>query len=308
VTSSATGSAPGCRKARCACSSPGREVGVAVRRNGGTGNWLLENLLVLVAVPLLVVTTGAAFSNFAYGCPVLFLVLHEVGAHQHLQRGAWRDWLAALTGGRRGPGRPATTTTRVHFAYGLLIMPAVRGAHGGAHARAGPCDLADAGAVRDVPSVIYELWSGSPPWCSVATSAWPTSAPRATMERPEGHGARRSRAVCGLLLTVAARRRDRKRVTSFQRTVPTAACTFRRARSFAQIMNVPMSLRWQGNSVSGGGERSPWRTVPRARGPAAQHELRAREVVGPRCTSGSQASSMMSTELRIMGSGSSGCA
>ena len=91
-------------------------------------DWMLENLLVLVAVPLLVVThRRLRFSNFAYGCLFLFLVLHEVGAHYTYSEVPWRDWLAALTGGDGGPQAGRNHYDRVvHFAYGLLIMPAVR--------------------------------------------------------------------------------------------------------------------------------------------------------------------------------------
>ena len=91
-------------------------------------DWLLENLLVLVAVPLLVVThRRLRFSNFAYGCLFLFLVLHEVGAHYTYSEVPWRDWLAALTGGDGADQAGRNHYDRVvHFAYGLLIMPAVR--------------------------------------------------------------------------------------------------------------------------------------------------------------------------------------
>lgn len=89
-------------------------------------DWLLENLLVFIAVPLLVVSyRRLRFSNFAYGCLFAFLVLHEVGAHYTYSEVPWREWLAAATG-----GDPSSITGRnhydrfVHFAYGLLLMPA----------------------------------------------------------------------------------------------------------------------------------------------------------------------------------------
>ncbi|HSW33059.1 MAG TPA: DUF2238 domain-containing protein, partial [Steroidobacteraceae bacterium] len=45
-------------------------------------DWLLENLLVLVAVPSLVLNyRRLRFSNFAYTCLFIFFVLHEIGAH-----------------------------------------------------------------------------------------------------------------------------------------------------------------------------------------------------------------------------------
>jgi len=89
-------------------------------------DWLLENLLVFIAVPLLVVNyRRLRFSNFAYSCLFVFFVLHEIGAHYTYSEVPWREWLASLTGGE------ITLTGRnhydrfVHFAYGLLLVPAV---------------------------------------------------------------------------------------------------------------------------------------------------------------------------------------
>ena len=90
-------------------------------------DWLLENLLVFVAVPLLVANyRRLRFSNFAYTCLFVFFVLHEIGAHYTYSEVPWREWLAALAG-----GDPRAITGRnhydrfVHFSYGLLLMPAV---------------------------------------------------------------------------------------------------------------------------------------------------------------------------------------
>jgi putative membrane protein len=90
-------------------------------------DWLLENLLVFIAVPLLVLThRRLPFSNFAYTCLFVFFVLHEIGSHYTYSEVPWREWLAAVT------GTEAATTGRnhydrfVHFSYGLLLMPAVR--------------------------------------------------------------------------------------------------------------------------------------------------------------------------------------
>jgi len=89
-------------------------------------DWLLENLLVVVAVPGLVLTYHRLrFSNFAYTCLFVFFVLHEVGAHYTYSEVPWRDWLAALTGTEAAAGRNHYDRF-VHFAYGLLLMPAVR--------------------------------------------------------------------------------------------------------------------------------------------------------------------------------------
>ena len=60
-------------------------------------DWLLENLLVFVAVPVLVLTARSLrFSNFAYTCLFAFFVLHEIGAHYTYSEVPWRDWLQAL--------------------------------------------------------------------------------------------------------------------------------------------------------------------------------------------------------------------
>jgi len=89
-------------------------------------DWLLENLLVLVAVPALVLTyRRLRFSNFAYTCLFLFLVLHEIGAHYTYSEVPWREWLATLTGNEVPAAGRNHYDRFVHFAYGLLLMPAV---------------------------------------------------------------------------------------------------------------------------------------------------------------------------------------
>jgi putative membrane protein len=89
-------------------------------------DWLLENLLVFVAVPLLVANyRRLRFSNFAYTCLFVFFVLHEIGAHYTYSEVPWRDWLAALTGGQVTLAGRNHYDRFVHFAYGLLLMPAV---------------------------------------------------------------------------------------------------------------------------------------------------------------------------------------
>jgi putative membrane protein len=89
-------------------------------------DWLLENLLVFVALPVLVAThRRLRFSNFAYTCLFVFFVLHEIGAHYTYSEVPWRGWLAALgvDGEPRVPGRNHYDRL-VHFCYGLLVMPA----------------------------------------------------------------------------------------------------------------------------------------------------------------------------------------
>ena len=89
-------------------------------------DWLLENALVFVALPLLVHNyRRLRFSNFAYTCLFVFFVLHEVGAHYTYSEVPWREWLAAL-GGRDDlvPDGRNHYDRFVHFAYGLLVLPA----------------------------------------------------------------------------------------------------------------------------------------------------------------------------------------
>jgi putative membrane protein len=90
-------------------------------------DWLLENVLVFVAVPLLAATSRSLrFSNRAYTCMLIFFVLHAVGAHYTYSEVPWREWLH-LQDAAAGPG-PANRNNYdrfVHFSYGLLMFPAV---------------------------------------------------------------------------------------------------------------------------------------------------------------------------------------
>ncbi|MGH8249083.1 MAG: DUF2238 domain-containing protein [Steroidobacteraceae bacterium] len=86
-------------------------------------DWLLENAIVAVAVPLLVATARRLrFSSFAYTCLFLFFVLHAIGSHYTYSLVPYDDWLRSLAGielsGRNHYDR------LVHFAYGLLVAPA----------------------------------------------------------------------------------------------------------------------------------------------------------------------------------------
>jgi putative membrane protein len=89
-------------------------------------DWLLENVLVFVAVPLLVVNyRRLRFSDFSYTCLFAFFVLHEIGAHYTYSEVPWREWLAAITGGEGNPLAGRNHYDRfAHFTYGLLLMPA----------------------------------------------------------------------------------------------------------------------------------------------------------------------------------------
>ncbi len=90
-------------------------------------DWLLENLLVIVAIPVLAATARTLrFSNLAYTCIFVFFVLHVIGAHYTYSEVPWRAWLHLQEAGT-GPG-PANRNNYdrfVHFCYGLLMFPAV---------------------------------------------------------------------------------------------------------------------------------------------------------------------------------------
>jgi putative membrane protein len=89
-------------------------------------DWLLENMLVFATVAVLVLT-GARFrfSDAAYTCLFVFLVLHEVGAHYTYSEVPYERWfslahgvtLSSLLGWERN-----AYDRFLHFAYGLLVL------------------------------------------------------------------------------------------------------------------------------------------------------------------------------------------
>ena len=84
-------------------------------------DWLLENLLVFVAVPTLVwAYPRFRFSNPAYLALFVFFSLHEVGAHYTYSLVPYREWIPALACTERNH-----YDRLVHLAYGLLITPAM---------------------------------------------------------------------------------------------------------------------------------------------------------------------------------------
>ena len=91
-------------------------------------DWLLENVLVFVAVPLLVATRHRLrFSHLAYACLFVFFTLHEVGAHYTYSLVPYDEWFQALTGRSLDAilGFERNHYDRlVHFLYGLLVTPA----------------------------------------------------------------------------------------------------------------------------------------------------------------------------------------
>lgn len=86
-------------------------------------DWLLENAIVFVAIPLFVLTAHRLrFSNFAYSCLFLFFVFHAIGAHYTYSLVPY-DELWQSIGGSELQGRNHFDRV-VHFLYGLFVTPA----------------------------------------------------------------------------------------------------------------------------------------------------------------------------------------
>jgi putative membrane protein len=92
-------------------------------------DWLLENLLVLLALPALVFGfRRLRFSDASYAALFVFLVLHEIGAHYTYAEVPWDRWFAALAGFSLHDALGLSRNhfdRAIHFAYGLLLTPAV---------------------------------------------------------------------------------------------------------------------------------------------------------------------------------------
>jgi putative membrane protein len=92
-------------------------------------DWLLENVLVVIALPLLVWShRRIGFSRYALTALFVFFSLHVVGAHYTYSEVPWNAGLKALTGwdAMQSFGLQRNPFDRVvHFSYGLLIVPAV---------------------------------------------------------------------------------------------------------------------------------------------------------------------------------------
>jgi putative membrane protein len=91
-------------------------------------DWMLENMLVLVAVPVLVLTgRRLRFSNFTYTCLFGFFVFHSIGSHYTYSLVPYDAWFESVTGSSLDVllGFERNHFDRfVHFLYGLLIAPA----------------------------------------------------------------------------------------------------------------------------------------------------------------------------------------
>lgn len=91
-------------------------------------DWLLENVLVFIAVPMFVLTARRLrFSNFAYTCLFAFFALHAIGAHYTYSLVPYDEWFRALAGITLNEllGFERNHYDRlIHFLYGLLVAPA----------------------------------------------------------------------------------------------------------------------------------------------------------------------------------------
>ena len=89
-------------------------------------DWLLENVLVLIAIPSLVLGyRRAGISHPGWMAIFLFLVFHEIGAHYTYSEVPYQQWFASVTGGTEPAWQRNHYDRAVHFLYGLLItLPA----------------------------------------------------------------------------------------------------------------------------------------------------------------------------------------
>ena len=89
-------------------------------------DWLLENLLILAAVPMLIATRNKLrFSDLAYGCFFAFFCFHCIGAHYTYSLVPYDQWWLAITGRTLNAalGFDRNHYDRlVHFLYGALIV------------------------------------------------------------------------------------------------------------------------------------------------------------------------------------------
>lgn len=94
------------------------------------GDWLMENVLVVVAGIVLWVIRGKfAFSRLSYTLIFLFLCLHEVGSHYTYAKVPYDEWFRWLTGTTLNSllGWERNNYDRVvHFFYGFLFAYPIR--------------------------------------------------------------------------------------------------------------------------------------------------------------------------------------
>jgi putative membrane protein len=93
-------------------------------------DWLLENVLLVLAIALLAATyRGFPLSRISYTLIFLFLCLHTIGAHYTYAEVPYDEWWRSLTGTSFNEmvGWKRNNFDRVvHFSYGLLLAYPVR--------------------------------------------------------------------------------------------------------------------------------------------------------------------------------------
>ncbi|MBB6094441.1 putative membrane protein [Povalibacter uvarum] len=93
-------------------------------------DWILENVLVVLAIALLVFTYRSfPLSRTSYTLIFVFLCLHTIGAHYTYAEVPYDDWWRSLTGSTFNElvGWQRNNFDRVvHFSYGLLLSYPIR--------------------------------------------------------------------------------------------------------------------------------------------------------------------------------------
>ena len=84
-------------------------------------DWVLENVLVILAAALLIFTYKAfPLSRVSYTCIFIFMMLHTLGSHYTYAKVPYDEWFPVFEGGRNHFDR------LVHFLYGLLLAYPIR--------------------------------------------------------------------------------------------------------------------------------------------------------------------------------------
>lgn len=85
-------------------------------------DWLLENILVFIFVPIIYLTGRYfQFSLFSYTLITIFMILHVIGSHYTYAETPFGDTLGRWLGTKRN-----MYDRLVHFAFGLLIVYPIR--------------------------------------------------------------------------------------------------------------------------------------------------------------------------------------
>jgi putative membrane protein len=95
---------------------------IAAIRPVDRSDWLIENLLVFVALPVLALTyRRMPFSDSAYVLIALFLTLHAIGAHYTYAKVPIGGWMREMLNLERNHFDRV-----VHFSFGLLLLVPMR--------------------------------------------------------------------------------------------------------------------------------------------------------------------------------------